>query len=58
MLVENPKVLVEFVKEGLGKKHVEMIEWMIQPETLPQELKNRAFLFEVTIIMYYYNSNK
>ena len=51
MLVENPKVLVEFVKVGLGQKHAEMIEWMIQPEKLPQEMKRRAFLFEVI----YYN---
>lgn len=47
MLVENPKVLVEFVKAGLGKQEVKMIEWMIQPEMVPEEMKKRAFLFEV-----------
>lgn len=47
MLMENPKVLVEFVRDGLGKKHVEMIELMIQPETIPADKRKRAFLFEV-----------
>lgn len=49
MLVENPKVLVELVKAGLGKSHVELIEWMIQPDKLPadRDLRKRAFLFEV-----------
>lgn len=54
MLMENPKVLVEFVRDGLGIKHVEMIEWMIQPETLPENEKERAFLFEVN--NNYYNT--
>lgn len=50
MLIENPKVLVEFVRDGLGKKHIEMIEWMIQPETLPVDKRERAFLFEVYVL--------
>ena len=49
MLVENPKVLVEFVHEGLNEHHVQMIEWMIQPEKLPDQERNRAFLYEVYI---------
>ena len=52
LLVENPKVLVEFAKAGLGKRHVELIEWMIQPDKLPEDnhyYRKRAFLFEVTL---------
>ena len=51
LLVENTKVLVEFAKAGLGKHHVELIEWMIQPDKLPvdSEYRKREFLFEVTL---------
>jgi hypothetical protein len=49
LLVENAKVLVEFVKAGLGTRHVKLIEWMIQPDKLPadSDYRKRAFLFEV-----------
>jgi hypothetical protein len=49
--VENPKVLVEFVKAGLGKSHVKLIELMIQPDIVKfpegSDYRKRAFLFEV-----------
>ena len=52
LLVENPKVLAEFVHANLEKKHIRLIGEMIQP---PKEVKkradsNRVFLYEVYIV--------
>lgn len=45
-IVENPKVLAEFVHENLSSEHVELIGEMIRPEKHPNTCK-RLFLYEV-----------
>lgn len=49
MLVENPKVLAEFIEAGLTDAHIDLIGEMIQP---PQDLekRKRMFLYEVMIL--------
>ena len=52
MLKDNPKVLAEFIDEGLTKEHVTLVEEMIDP---PKNVEDRAdpdrmFLYEVSSI--------
>ena len=50
MLKDNPAVLAEFIDSGLTKRHVELVEEMINP---PHDLNDlhvapdRPFLYEV-----------
>ena len=50
-ILENPKVLAEFVEEGLSSKHVKLIGEMIRPEEIVDQEKHpnyeRLFLYEV-----------
>lgn len=45
-LLTNPKVLGEFVYEGLKDEHVQLIGHMISPPPL-EECDKRLFLYEV-----------
>lgn len=56
MLVENPKVLAEFVASGLTEKHVKLVGEMIQPDKDPEKraFPKRMFLYEVYIYIYIY----
>ena len=48
MLVENPKVLAEFVDEELTYKHVQLIGEMINPpDASDRRFPDRMFLYEV-----------
>ena len=49
MLMENPKVLAEFIHEGLEEDHVTLIGEMIQPPDHPDKrtYPQRMFLYEV-----------
>ena len=48
MLKDNPKVLAEFIDEGLRKKHVKLVEEMINPpEPKDRTDPDRRFLYEV-----------
>ena len=46
MLANNPKLLAEFVSEGLTEGHVKLIENMIDPPPI-EERDKRLFLYEV-----------
>lgn len=46
MLVNNPKLLAEFVFEGLTEGHVKLIGNMIDPPAI-KERDKRLFLYEV-----------
>ena len=52
LLVENPKVLAEFVAAKLGKDHVTLIGEMIQPpvKVTDRAYPERMFLYEVYIL--------
>ena len=48
MLVKNPKVLAEFVDQGLTHKHVKLIGEMINPpDASDRTFPDRMFLYEV-----------
>jgi len=50
MLKDNPAVLAEFIDNGLKRKHVEMVEEMINPPRDPNGLRiapDRPFLYEI-----------
>ena len=50
MLKENPTVLAEFIDNGLTRKHVQLVEEMINPPRDPNDLRiapDRPFLYEV-----------
>lgn len=50
LLKDNPKVLAEFIDEGLRKEHVTLIGEMIDPPDLKDRTDpDRMFLYEVCI---------
>ena len=58
MLKDNPTVLAEFIDNGLTRKHVRLVEEMINPPRDLNDLQvapDRPFLYEVyNILLYYY----
>ena len=50
-ILENPKVLAEFVEEGLSSEHIQLIGEMIRPEEIVDQENHsnykRLFLYEV-----------
>lgn len=60
MLKDNPTVLAEFIDNGLTRKHVRLVEEMINPPRDPNDLQvapDRPFLYEVYnmhVVLYYY----
>ena len=57
-IMENPKVLAEFVEEELSEEHVQLIGEMIRPEDIIDQDTHsnykRLFLYEVCILISLY----
>ena len=52
MLAKNPKLLAEFVSEGLTEDHIHLIGNMINPPPI-EERDKRLFLYEVYQIKFF-----